>query len=122
VLQDQSEGSRCRCRGCTDARSRQLAAAISTGGSSSARAARQARAAEVEAADDVETARSALASLKADLEDVEAEAEAASKAVNVAVAAALTLAREMLEEAKHFRAEFLARQYALDVMRARWGR
>ena len=61
--------------------------------------------------------------LKVDLEDIEAEVEAASEAVNVAVAAALTpVVREMLEEAKHFRAEFLARKYALDVMRARWGR
>ena len=57
-----------------------------------------------------------------DLEDIEAEVEAASEAVNVAVAAALTpVVREMLEEAEHFRAEFLARKYALDVMCARWG-
>jgi hypothetical protein len=92
----------------------QLATAISSGGASSARAARQARAAETEAGDDVETARNALAQLTTDLAEVETDMQVASKAVDRVLAETLRpVALRLLEEVRGRRARFLTAQAAL---------
>jgi hypothetical protein len=95
----------------------QLAAAITSGGTASPQATRRARAAEAEAEDTIAMARAAYEQLESDLRDVEREAERMDKAVNVAVAEVLRpTALRMTEEAKHFRAEYLRRQHAIDAM------
>jgi chromosome segregation ATPase len=98
-----------------------LAAAISTGGSSSARAARQARAAETEAGDDVEMARNALAQLTTDLAEVETDMQVASKAVDRVLAETLRpVALRLLEEVRGHRARFLMAQAALCTLGRLW--
>jgi hypothetical protein len=95
----------------------QLAAALVSGGSVPAAATRRAREEQAEAADALEAARSAVARLEADLKDAERAAERAAKDVSVAIAAALApVARQLAEEARRFRAEYLKRQHAIDAM------
>ena len=96
---------------------KQLAAAIAVGGSSPARATRQARAAEIEAGDDVENARRALATLRVDLEDIEREAARADKAVDSALAERLKpTALLLIEKARDHHARFVATSEALSAI------
>jgi hypothetical protein len=100
-----------------DEDARQLAVAISAGGASAARAVKKARVDADEAADDLETAKIAVATLKVDLEDVQVEATRAGKAVAAAAAAVLApIATRMTEEAGAYRARYLARMYAINAL------
>jgi hypothetical protein len=95
----------------------QLAAAIASGGTVSPQATRRAKEAEIEAGEALAMARAAHEQLETDLKDVEREAARADRGVRNATAEVLKpTALQMLEEAKHFRAEFLRRQHALDAM------
>jgi hypothetical protein len=98
-----------------------LATTISTGGSSSARAIKQARVGEVETADDLETAKIALATLKVDLEDLEAAAARADKAVDAALAETLKpVALRLLDEVHTHHVRFLTTQAALSALGRSW--
>ena len=79
---------------------------------------RRAREEEVEATNSLAAARAALTRLvERDLKDAEHEVERADKAVRAAIAAVLKpTAQKMIEEAKHFRAEYLTRMFAVGVM------
>ncbi len=82
-----------------------LASSISTGDSeSSPHALRRAREREVEARDGAEAAQNALAALRAGTDDMTAEAERATKAVDTAVTAVLLpVAQTLLAEARDHR-------------------
>jgi hypothetical protein len=98
---------------------KRLAEAISSGGSSSARALKQARAAETDAADTLETARSAFATLKADLGDVELASAHAGNAVLTVIAQMLRpVTEQVLERARKTKAEFLVLQRTLVALTA----
>jgi hypothetical protein len=94
-----------------------LAAAIITGSTASPQATVRSRELEIEASDTVLMARAAYKRLESDLKDVEQEVVRADKTVRAAIAAVLKpTAQKMIEEARTFRSQFLARQYALDAL------
>jgi DNA repair exonuclease SbcCD ATPase subunit len=98
-----------------------LAAVLVSGGSAPPQAATQrAREEQLAATDALEAARSAVTRLERDLKDCEREVERADEAVRAAIAAMLQpTAQKMIDEAKHFRAEYLKRQHAIDAMAER---
>jgi hypothetical protein len=96
---------------------KELAQAITAGGSSPARATRQARAKVDEAPDDLETSQSALASLREGLGELADEAERSQKVVVAAIVELLVpVARALLAEARDHKVQFQRRLYALDVL------
>jgi hypothetical protein len=94
-----------------------LAEAISTGGSSTARALRKARTAETEAADDLELAQTAAHTLWAD-NTAEREVERAGTVVSAAIAAMLApVAEELLAESRNLPERDWAIEQRLTVIR-----
>jgi hypothetical protein len=94
-----------------------LAEAISSGGSSTARALRKARIAETEAADDLELAQTAAKALWSD-NTTEREVERAGRAVDAAVASMLApVAEELLAESRNLRERDWVIEQRLTVIR-----
>jgi hypothetical protein len=95
-----------------------LASVLAAGGTSlTARAARQARTDEAEAVDDVEAARSALASLREALVETERDAAAAGRAVDDALRGLMEpIVRALIAEARAHRDSFLRAQVAMTVV------